>query len=124
MSVNKKNAPHLIRSFRWSLAGLVAAFRHETAFRQEIFFFCVLAPSALLFGESGAEQALLLGSLMLVLIVELLNSAVEAVVDRVGEEIHPLSGRATDLASAAVFLSIINVTLVWGAVLLNQHLPF
>ncbi len=121
MSDNTKetssNRPHFIKALGWSLAGLVAAFRHETAFRQEAFFFCILAPLSLILGESGVEKALLLGSLILILIAELLNSAVETAVDRIGTERHPLAGRAKDMASAAVFLAILNAGAVWGIVL-------
>jgi len=102
---------------RYSLAGLAAACRHEAAFRQELALAAVLLPLALWLGEDGAERALLAGSVVLVLVVEVLNSAVEAVVDRIGDEIHPLAGRAKDLGSAAVFLALANAALVWLLVL-------
>ncbi|MCI5144499.1 MAG: diacylglycerol kinase [Candidatus Electrothrix sp. AR3] len=114
-----KHIRHFFQSFGYSIAGFSAAFKHEIAFRQEIFFFCILTPLALLLGDNGVKQALLIGSLMLVLIVELFNSAVEAVVDRISKERHPLAGRAKDLASAAVFLAIVNTILTWGLVLLH-----
>jgi diacylglycerol kinase (ATP) len=117
MSV-RKNSSHLMHSLRWSLAGLAAAWQ-ETAFRQEIYSFCVLIPLAIVLGHNGVERALLLGSLLLVLIAELLNSAVEAAIDRIGPERHPLSGRAKDLASAAVFIALINAALIWLLILLG-----
>jgi diacylglycerol kinase (ATP) len=104
---------HLGRALANSLTGLRSALRHEEAFRQEAALFLVLAPLGLWLGDSGVERALLLGSLILVLITELANSGIEAVVDRVGEEYHPLSGRAKDFGSAAVFLSLANAVVVW-----------
>ena len=106
------------RAFGWSMAGLRAAWRNEAAFRQEAVLCVALVPLALWLGGSGVERALLLGSLALVLVAELLNSAVEAVVDRIGPEQHELSGRAKDLGSAAVFISLANVITVWLCVLL------
>ena len=108
---------HLYHAFGWSLNGLKMALRHEEAFRQEVLLFCLLAPIGLWRGENGSERALLVGSLLLVLIVELLNTAVEAVVDRIGPEPHPLAGRAKDMGSAAVFLALLNTVVVWGLVL-------
>ncbi len=102
---------------RYSLAGLAAACRHEAAFRQELALALVLVPLGLWLGESGVARALLVGSVLLVLVVEVLNSAVEAVVDRIGDEIHPLAGRAKDLGSAAVFLALVNAAVVWVLVL-------
>lgn len=101
----------------WSMSGLGAAFKHEKAFQQELGLCLILAPLALWLGASGLEKALLLGSLMLVLIVEIINSAIEAVVDRFGGEHHVLSGRAKDMGSAAVFLALANVALTWVLVL-------
>lgn len=115
---NGRGLQRLIRAGKSSLAGFTAAFKHEEAFRQEFLLAVVLVPVALLLGESGVEKALLAGSLLLVMIVELLNSAVEAVVDRVGLEIHPLSGRAKDMGSAAVFLVLSLAALIWLLVLL------
>ncbi len=79
----------------------------------------ILAPLGYWFGKSGVERALLIGSVILVLIVELLNSAIEAAVDRVGEERHALSGRAKDIGSAAVFVALLNVAVVWGLIILT-----
>jgi diacylglycerol kinase (ATP) len=108
---------HIMRAFGWSVAGLRYALRHEEAFRIELALFAVLAPLALMLGQSGLERAALVGSLMLVLIVELVNTAVESTVDRIGNERHPLSECAKDVASAAVLLALLNVPLVWALVL-------
>ena len=97
--------------FTW--LGLKATYKHEEAFRQEVFLLIVSTPLAIWLGETGIEIALLIGSVLLLLIVELLNSAIEAVVDRFGGEIHELSGRAKDMGSAAVFIAMINTSLVW-----------
>lgn len=106
----------IINAFKYSMNGFSAAFRHEAAFRQELVFvipaFCVLW----FLPVTAVEKVLLLASLLLVLIVELLNSAVEAVVDRVSEERHPLSGRAKDFGSAAVLLSLIVMFATWGLI--------
>lgn len=107
---------HLVCAAGYSLKGLRAAWCHESAFRQELLLLVLLTPVALWLGRTPVEIALLLGSLVLVLLVELLNSAIEAVVDRVGEEPHELSGRAKDLGSAAVMLSLLLAALIWGAV--------
>lgn len=115
---NGRGLRRLIMAGKSSLAGFKAAFRHEEAFRQELLLSVVLFPAALLLGETGVERALLAGSLLLVLIVELLNSAVEAVVDRVGLDYHPLSGQAKDMGSAAVFLVIVLAAVVWLFILL------
>ncbi len=98
------------------MRGLSAAWRHESAFRQELAAIVVLLPVALWLGQSPLEKLLLVASLLLVLAVELLNSAVEAAIDRFGGEIHELSGRAKDLGSAAVFVSLVIVLLVWGVI--------
>lgn len=113
----RRGLARIVRATGYSINGLRAAFRCEAAFRQELLLFVVLAPLAVWLGETGVEQALLTGSLFLVLITELLNSAVEAVVDRVDSNWHELCGRAKDVASAAVMLSLINVLVVWALVL-------
>jgi len=110
----------LIRAAGYSLQGLAATFRHETAFRQEVALTVVLVPLALWLGETGLEQALLITVWMLVLLFELINSAIEAVVDRIGTEQHELSGRAKDIGSAAVLVAIINAIIVWLLVLQGQ----
>ncbi len=111
------DAGRLLRAAGYSLGGLRAAFVHETAFRQEVILFLVLAPAAWWLGGSGVERALLIGSLLLVLVVELLNSAIESVVDRIGAEPHTLSGRAKDQGSAAVLLALLLAVLTWALVL-------
>lgn len=105
------------QAFIWSMKGLRATWQVESAFRLEVYLFIVLAPLALWLGDSGIERAILLGSMMIVLIIEVLNSAVEAVVDRWGPEHHELAGRAKDMGSAAVFLSDINVLICWALIL-------
>lgn len=105
-----------IRAARFSAQGFVHAWRHESAFRQELTVAVILTPLAFWLGQTTYERVLLIGCLLVVLIVELLNSAVEAAIDRVGEEHHELSGRAKDLGSAAVFVSLTLVLLVWSAV--------
>lgn len=101
------------RATRFSAQGLRAAFRGEEAFRQELLIVSVLAPLGLWLGRSATERALLIGSLLLTLIVELLNSALEAAIDRIGPERHELSGRAKDMGSAAVFMALILTAAVW-----------
>jgi len=97
----------------YSLEGLKAAYRHEDAFRQEFWLAVVLIPLALFLPSSGLGKALMIASVLLVLIVELLNSAVEATVDRVSLEHHRLAKRAKDIGSAAVMISLLNVVIVW-----------
>jgi diacylglycerol kinase (ATP) len=103
----------------YSLEGLAAAARYEDAFRQELILFVLLAPLGLWLGSSGVERALLVGSLFLVLIVELLNSAIEAAVDRISFENHRLAKRAKDIGAAAVMLSLVNAGVVWLLILLS-----
>ena len=102
-----------IKAYQFTVQGLKAAYKHEEAFRQEVFLLLVSTPLAFWVGESGVEIALLMGSVLLLLIIELMNSAIEAVVDRFGGEIHELSGRAKDMGSAAVFIAMINVVMIW-----------
>ena len=102
----------------YSANGLRLCWQNEAAFRQELMLGAVLFPLGLYLGDTGPEKALLTFALMLVLIVEILNSGVEAVVDRIGPERHDLSGLAKDLGSAAVMLSLLNAGLTWGLVLL------
>ncbi|PRY66865.1 diacylglycerol kinase [Vreelandella songnenensis] len=105
---------HLVHSTRYSWKGLKAAFRNETAFRQEVGIAAVMLPFAWWLSNDAISWLMLVGSLFLVLIVELLNSAIENVVDRIGTEHHVLSGRAKDIGSAAVMLSLIMAALTWG----------
>ncbi|MBF0340306.1 MAG: diacylglycerol kinase [Magnetococcales bacterium] len=107
----------VIHATRYSMLGMRAAWQHEAAFRQELSLCLLLVPVALWLGRGGVEQALMIGALLLVVMVELLNSAVEAVVDRIGPELHPLAGRAKDLGSAAVFVALVNVVVIWGLIL-------
>src|SRR5690606_19191860 len=107
----------ILMATRWSLQGLRAAWLHESSFRLEVYLLALLAPLALWLGADGVERALLLGSCLLVLAVELLNSAIEAVIERYGPEHHELAGRAKDMGSAAVFVCMVNVLLVWGLLL-------
>lgn len=109
------------RAAGYSAAGFRAALKNEAAFRQELALFVVLAPLGWWLGRDGVEQSLLIGSLMLVLLVELLNSAIEAVVNRVGRDPHELSGQAKDIASAAVLVSLILVVVVWALVLADHY---
>jgi diacylglycerol kinase (ATP) len=104
---------HAWYALKYSRQGLHAAWQHEEAFRQEVLLCVLCLPLALWLGNNAVEWALLLGSLFLVLIVELINSALEAVVDRHGEEIHPLSARAKDMGSAAVFLTLCLCGMIW-----------
>jgi diacylglycerol kinase (ATP) len=106
-------------ALHYSLAGLRAAFKHEDAFRQEVFLAAVFIPLALLLPASGIGHALMIAAVLLVMIVELLNSAIEATVDRVSIENHPLAKRAKDIGSAAVFVALLNVLIVWVLVLLG-----
>tara|TARA_R110002049_G_scaffold22670_2_gene80978 strand:- start:348 stop:725 length:378 start_codon:yes stop_codon:yes gene_type:complete len=103
----------------YSWAGVRAAFKYEDAFRQEIFLAILLIPLALYLGQTGIERGLMIGSVLFVLVVELLNSAIEAAVDRISLEHHLLIKRAKDMGSAAVTLSIINVVAVWALILLD-----
>ena len=117
----KRNQNPWLRLFRaagYSLAGLRATFKHEQAFRQEVYVFVILCPLGLWLGETPIERALLIGSWLLVMIVELLNSGIEAVVDRIGDEHHELAGRAKDMGSAAVLIAILLAALVWASLLL------
>lgn len=114
----KTGLQRLVNATRYSFAGLAAAARHEDAFRQELMLAAVLVPLGLWFGQTGVERALLIGSVLLVLIVELLNSAVEATVDRVSLDDHNLAKRAKDIGSAAVMLALVNAAAVWLLILL------
>lgn len=104
-------------AFLYSVDGLRAAFRHEDAFRQEVLLAALLIPAVFFLPVGGMGKALMIGAVLLVLIVELLNSAVEAAVDRISLEDHKLAKRAKDIGSAAVFLSLLNVPVIWLLVL-------
>jgi diacylglycerol kinase (ATP) len=110
------------RALLWSLKGIGAAWRVESSFRLEVYLFVPLAPIALWYGDGAIEKALLIGSLMLVLSAELMNSAIEAVIARYGDDHHELTGRAKDMGSAAVFVLMLNVILVWSLLLGPRYL--
>jgi diacylglycerol kinase (ATP) len=120
----ERDKPHgatrILRAFGSSAQGFAGAFRDEAAFRQELIFACAAVPAGLWLGHSGVERALLVAPVFLILIVELLNSAIEAAVDRIGLERHALSGLAKDLGSAAVLLSFLLLGVVWALVLLGR----
>ena len=101
----------------WSWQGLRAAWLHESSFRLEVYLLVVLAPVALWLGQTPVERALMIGSMLLVLSMELANSAIEAVIERYGSEFHELAGRAKDMGSAAVFVLMMNVLVCWGLIL-------
>ena len=113
---SRKGLRRLWDAIAVSFYGLKAAWRHEAAFRQELVLTLVLLPAAWWLGTTMTQRAILIASLLLVLIVELLNSAIESIVDRIGAERHPLSGRAKDMGSAAVLLALIAAAAVWALV--------
>jgi diacylglycerol kinase (ATP) len=115
----KQGIARLIAAFSYSRDGLAAAWRHEAAFREEVALAAVAIPLAFYLATGGVERALLVGSVLLVLIVEMLNSALEAVVDKASPERHELAKRAKDMGSAAVLFSLINAAVVWACVLWN-----
>jgi len=115
-----RHPSRVLMATKWSLQGLRAAWLHESSFRLEVYLLVVAAPFALWLGRTGVERVLLLGSCLLVLAMELLNSAVEAVIERYGAEHHELAGRAKDMGSAAVFVTMMNVLLVWGLILVPR----
>jgi diacylglycerol kinase (ATP) len=116
----KTGLQRVFNATRYSLEGIAAAARHEDAFRQELMLAAILVPLGLWVGDDGVERALLVGSVLLVLVVELLNSAVEATVDRVSLEDHRLAKRAKDLGSASVMMSLVTVAAVWLLILLPR----
>lgn len=115
----KTGVRRLINAFGYSMDGFKAAYQHEDAFRQEVWLSLVLIPLAFYLETEALHRILMVGSVLLVMIVELLNSAVEAVVDRVSIERHALAKRAKDIGSAAVLLALINLGVVWGLILLG-----
>lgn len=115
----KTGATGLTRIFNaagYSWLGFKAAYKHEAAFRQELWLALALTPVALFFGPTTADKAILIASLVFILLVEILNSAIEAIVDRHGDELHELSGRAKDMGSAAVLLAFVVAGLIWYSV--------
>ena len=114
----KQGLTRLINALGYSRDGLRAAWQNEAAFREETLLALIAIPLGLWLGQDGVERALLVGSILFILIIEILNSAVEAVVDKASPEQHELAKRAKDMGSAAVLLSLINAAVVWGCVLL------
>jgi len=112
-----KGFRHFFHAFKWSVDGLISAFRGESAFRQELVLAGLLIPLGLYLGNGGVEKTLLVFPVLLLLIVELINTAIESVVDRIGTEKHELSKRAKDIGSAAVFLSVILLLIMWTVIL-------
>jgi diacylglycerol kinase (ATP) len=115
-----RGVTRVVRALVASIKGLVGAFRDEAAFRQELACALIVIPLGLWLGRNGVERALLIGPVLLILIVELLNSAIEATVDRIGFERHALAGLAKDIGSAAVLMSFVLLTAVWLLVLLGR----
>jgi len=109
---------HVINATRYSFRGLCHAWANESAFRYEIYVLAVALPTAALLSKGAVERALMIGSVLLVVVVELINSAIETTVDRVSKDHHELSGHAKDMASAAVFTSIVLAATVWLVLLL------
>jgi diacylglycerol kinase (ATP) len=122
MKPAKTGIARLIDATRYSFAGLRACYVNEAAFRQEILLVAVLFPLSFLLAHSVVQWLLLVAPLFLLLIVELLNSAIETVVDRIGSEKHELSGRAKDMGSASVLVCLILITCCWGAIIWENHL--
>ncbi len=114
---NNVGLRRLINAMRFSMKGFRSTYKNEEAFRQEVLLLIILGPLGLWLGDTGIEKALLVGPLLILLIVELLNSAIESVVDRISTENHKLSGRAKDQGSASVFVSLSLVALCWILVL-------
>jgi len=109
-------------ALRWSLKGIAIAWQTESSFRLEVWMFVPLAPLAFWLGQNGIERIILVGSMLLVLSAELLNSSIEAVIERYGAEHHEMAGRAKDMGSAAVFVLMMNVLLCWGLLLIPRWL--
>ena len=115
----KTGLRRLINAFGYSIAGTLAAFKHEDAFRQEVILTAILTPVAIYYGETAIDQAFMISSLLLIIIVELLNSSIEAAVDRISVKHHKLAKRAKDIGSAAVFFSLINAVIIWFLILVK-----
>ena len=115
----KTGIKRLLNAFKYSVAGTLAAFKHEDAFRQEVILSVILIPLAIYLGQTPIEQALMITSILLIIIVELLNSSVEATVDRISVKRHKLAKRAKDIGSAAVFFSLVNASVIWFLILVK-----
>jgi diacylglycerol kinase (ATP) len=113
----KTGLRRLLNAFGYSMAGFKAAFKNEDAFRQEVMMAVILLPLAVYLGKTGMQTALMIACMLLVMIVELLNSSIEATVDRISLENHQLAKRAKDIGSAAVLLSLVNLVVVWALVI-------
>jgi diacylglycerol kinase (ATP) len=120
MKPGKTGLRRVIDAAFYSWAGMRYAWRNEAAFRQEAVLTVILVPVALWLGEDAVQCALLIGTCLIIIIVELLNSSIEAAIDRIGDEYHTLSGSAKDLASAAVFFSLLLTAIVWGLVIYER----
>ena len=114
---------HILDAFRYSMQGLYAAWRNEIAFRLQCALLVVLLPAAFWIARSPVELAVMLGACVLVLVAEMFNSAIESVVDRFGEELHPLSGQAKDLGSAGVFLGMMLFLVIWLPIAWSRFAP-
>jgi diacylglycerol kinase (ATP) len=112
----------IINATGYSWKGICSAYKHEAAFRQELWLAAILVPAGIFLGATLLDKAMLVSSVLFVLVVELLNSAIESVVDRVGDEHHELAGRAKDMGSAAVLFALVITAIVWAAVLI-EHPP-
>ena len=119
---NNKGLRRIINAFFFSLNGYKACFKTEEAFRQEVFFALILIPLGLWLGQGSVEKILLVGSVVFVLIVEILNTAIERAIDRISFEKHDLSKEAKDMGSAAVLLSLILFGFVWGIILIDHFI--
>ena len=120
-STEPRGPRQIWRAFQWSMKGLRAAWQHEASFRLETYLCVILFPLGMWLGQGAIEKAILCGSLLLVLSAEMLNSAIEAIVDKASPEFHELAGRAKDMGSAAVLLLMFNVLLCW-VLILSAHL--
>lgn len=118
---NGSGITRVLKATRCSILGFKAAYKHESAFRQELWLCLCLLPVSAFIAHSAVQLALLIGSLILLLLIEIINSAIEAVVDRIGLEHHELSGRAKDLGSAAVFLAIFFIITIWSGVIFDNY---
>ncbi|VAW35492.1 Diacylglycerol kinase [hydrothermal vent metagenome] len=117
-STERRGLKQIFNAFKWSMQGLYATFKYEASFRLEFYLAIILTPIAIYISQSAMQLLLLLGCVLLVLILEILNSAIEAVVDMVcGEKFHELAKRAKDMGSAAVFLGQMLVVFTWGTVI-------
>ncbi len=123
MKTEKKSVLDFKRIFKatyYSFLGLKAAWKNEAAFKQEIILASILIPVAMFIGTTATQRALLIATCLIVILTELVNSAIEAIVDRIGSEKHELSGRAKDLGSAAVFITLMQTVIVWGLIIFER----